>query len=83
MQLYEPRTPRKRIGVQRNSSVRQPTVSVNMETLENTAIPAPDNPPNADDWELRRPLITRLYRDDDKSLREVMDVMQRSGFRAS
>ena len=54
-----------------------------MEALEHSAMLAPNNPPSAGDWELRRPLITRLYRDDDKSLREVMDIMHQSGFRAT
>lgn len=54
-----------------------------MDLLEHPAIPAPNYPPSARDWELRRPLISRLYRDDDKPLREVMDVMRRSGFRAT
>ena len=54
-----------------------------MNVLEHPAMPAPNHPPSASDWEVRRPLITRLYRDDNKPLREVMDVMRRSGFRAT
>ena len=44
---------------------------------------APNNPPSASDWELRRLLITRLYRDEDKPLHEVMDAIRPTGFRAT
>jgi hypothetical protein len=40
--------------------------------------------PTAEDWERHRPLFTRLYRDENKSLRKVRSIMkQKYGFNAT
>ena len=39
-------------------------------------------PPTADDWDSRRDLITRLYRAEGKSLKEIMLMVNVPGFRA-
>lgn len=46
-------------------------------------MPQSSGPPIADDWDFRRDLITRLYRDEDKPLKEIMTLVNVSGFRAT
>ncbi|KAG6997668.1 hypothetical protein G7Y79_00038g074270 [Physcia stellaris] len=46
-------------------------------------MPPSNDPPTADDWNSRRDLITRLYRDEDRPLKEIMAMMNGPGFRAT
>ena len=39
--------------------------------------------PTAEDWEARRPQITRLYLNEDKLLKDVMASVNVNGFRAT
>ncbi|KUJ16359.1 uncharacterized protein LY89DRAFT_782627 [Mollisia scopiformis] len=40
-------------------------------------------PPTRDDWDRHRPLIKQLYLEENKKLKEVMDIMKQHGFKAT
>lgn len=41
-------------------------------------------PPTANDWQRIKPLLTKLYRDDKKTLADITNILQQNhGFRAS
>jgi len=43
----------------------------------------PPRPPTRDDWERHRPLITQLYVNEGKSLKEVMATLAQYGHKAT
>ena len=48
------------------------------------ALPPPSYPPTAKDWEAYRPLFTQLYSTENRTLKEVMDILRTQyNFRAT
>lgn len=57
-----------------------------LESHENDAqaLPPPNYPPTAKDWETYRPLFTQLYSVENRTLKEVMDIFRTQySFRAT
>jgi hypothetical protein len=53
------------------------------ESAAQEALPAPSNPPTADDWKSFRPLITELYQTRQHTARQVVQELRQRGFLAT
>ncbi len=52
---------------------RDPEVALDEDTVQILSLPS--HPPTRQDWENHRTIFTRLYRTEDRSLKEVMSIM--------
>jgi hypothetical protein len=55
-----------------------------MDSASDNPVPIPLAPPrsySSEEWEQKRPLITQLYRDQEKSLDHVRSVLAQQSFR--